>query len=118
MRPPETPQNWFENLPIYTAENPIIGYGIFDGVVNDVSNVVVRIDENQLLDAMIKNAEGLGHWRFDYGDGRFMVDFTAGHNWSSQVVSQVGQGLRSTSEVVAVESISFDDIKFKLKPLT
>lgn len=103
-------------MPVYTADAPIVGYAIFAGVVNDVRNLVVRINQSRQI-YVVKGGDGNGHWRFDYISGQFVVDMAPGSSWGTKIASMVGQGLTYTStEDKAV--VSFDDVVSKLIPLT
>lgn len=114
MKSPE--QIWFDELPIYTEEAPIVGYSIFAGEVNGVRNLVVRITPGRQLN-VIKGGDGDGHWRFDYNSGQFVLDMTSGSQWGYKITTMVGQGLTyNTTEDKA--DVTFDDVVSKLIPLT
>lgn len=115
MRPPgKSPQQeWFDNLPDYDPEQSDTIFAIFTGVVNDVQNVIVRIDVQKNL-RVVMSAYNVT-WRFDYARSRLYSEYSSGSNWSQQIVEQVGMGLIAYDRFLA-DSIDYNMITCKLNP--
>lgn len=111
-------EEWLRSLPVYSEG--MRGIGVFTGVANGVSNLIIHIEESTPKDlvGVFKDPISQGHWKFDISGNRFEVDTTAGTSWAPAIVQ--GSGMEDVlypGAVVDVSVINRADITFKLNPI-
>lgn len=120
MKGGATPQaeEWLRSLPLYSAG--IRGIGVFTGVVNGVSNLIIHIDEGSPLDkvGIFRDGSANGHWKFDVSGNKFEVDTTEGTSWAPAIVQESGmQDILAAGAVADKSVINRADITFRLDPI-
>lgn len=107
-------QKWLEELPGYTSET--VGYGIYTGSVNEVSNLAFLIQGGSLY--ALTGADNSVHWR--YNSDRFrleQISATGSESWTAGILS--GAGLEGVLEAGGARSkadLSLSDITYRLDP--
>lgn len=96
------------------------GIGVFTGVVNGVSNLIIHIEEWSPHDrvGVYRGPTSQGHWKFDIGGNRFDIDMTAGTSWAPIIVQESGmEDVLEAGTVVDISVINRADVTFRLDPI-
>lgn len=105
------PEDFLENLPIYTNENPRQGYGIFEGTINGLVNPVYKVDGNGV--GIVYLEPGV---HYSYNDSKRDIEAveSPGDNWVVQLRAQTGLQLEQVSSGFQVEDLTWRQVRFKM----
>ena len=115
MRPPHiSPQEWFDNLPECPDAVTTSSILIFKGQVNNLENIVCRLDDNSNLHLL--RSDFSDFWCFDYASGSFVGVRGQGTSWASQIIVASGKPWQ-TGGSEQIEVMNQSMVRYGLSPI-
>lgn len=115
----EEARRWLASIPDFDINNPVDGLYIARGVVDDLGNRVVKIQNGTVSNVRLHVDDAYRFWYFDIDSNSFMLGRTGGNDETivNDIIARYGLTDYVYASLVQYEELSKDDIAGKLMPV-